>query len=287
LGAVCQGGDAGAGSGPFVRGFAWLGVGGGGCGVGGGGGGWTRGLSSSSGALSASSLSDKLAAAHAAADRAARDNAHLTPGEKAARGEGVADRLGASLKTRIELEKDPEGLLRLVADELPNLSAETVSQAFCKLGAICESRHVAHDSFRGLMVRVQEMCADRQLHIRGVTNIMQSVAKMRAAEKLASDDAGVEGMLAALEQRLVHVAPKMTRGNVSGTILAFGALGRSPGAAAWEALEAAVVRAAPRMSMQEVKDALGCHARLELAPGAAALAALEAWAYTHPRFSST
>jgi hypothetical protein len=24
LGAVCQGGDAGAGSGPFVRGFAWV-----------------------------------------------------------------------------------------------------------------------------------------------------------------------------------------------------------------------------------------------------------------------
>ena len=80
LGAVCQGGDA----------FAWLGVGGGGCGVGGGG--WTRGLSSSTGALSASSLNDKLAANPAAATRAARDIEHLTPGEKAARGEGVGDR---------------------------------------------------------------------------------------------------------------------------------------------------------------------------------------------------
>jgi len=89
LSAVCQGVDAGAGSGPFVRGFAWLGVDGGGFGVGGGGVGGTRGLRSSSGALSASSLKEKLAAAHAAASRAARDNANLTPGEKAARGEGV------------------------------------------------------------------------------------------------------------------------------------------------------------------------------------------------------
>jgi len=141
LGAVCQGGDAGAGSGPFIRGLASLGVGGGGCGVGGGGVGGTRGLSSSSGAMSASSLSDKLAAAHAAATRAARDNELLTPGEKAARGLGPAVRpggppLGALLKTRIGREIDPEGLLRLLADGLPNSDAFTVSHAFCKLGKL-------------------------------------------------------------------------------------------------------------------------------------------------------
>jgi hypothetical protein len=191
------------------------------------------------------------------------------------------------LKNRIERETDPEGLLRLVADELPNLSAVKVSQAFSRLGELCESRHVAHDSFRGLMVRAQEMCVDGQLQIHELSNIMHAVAKMRATKKLATDDAGVEDMLAALEQRVVHVAPKLSPRYVSKTILACGALGRLPGAGAWAAMDAAVVRVAPNMGERHVTDALHGLARLGLAPGAAALAALEAWAYTHPRFSST
>ena len=295
LGAVGHGGDAGAGSAPFVRGFAWLGVGSGcsvgGGGVGGGGVGETRGLSSSSAALSASSLSDKIAAAHAAATRAARDNEHLTPGEKAARGEGVGDRAagGATpgewagygavtrgggrrggggrggggsrahptpealrnaaaegLNNRIAQETHSEGLLQLVADELHKLNAVTVSKAFCRLGKLRESRHLADDRFRGLMVRVREMCVDGQLQLSEMFDIMHAVAKMRAAGKVATDEPGVDDMLAALEQRVVLLAPTMNRSHVPYTILALSALGR-PGATAWAAMEAAVVRVAPSM----------------------------------------
>jgi len=294
-GAVCHGGDAGAGSGPFVRGFAWLGVGGGGGGWGGGGVGETRGLSSSSGALSASSLSDKLAAAHAAATRAARDNEHLTPGEKAERREGVGNRAAGGVATgdwrktarRIALKTDPEGLLRLVADGLPNFSARNVSHAFGRLAQLCESTHVADDSFRGLMVRVREMCAKRELPVEELSSIMSTVANMRAAGKVATDDAVVGDMLAALEQQVVPLAPEMNSNHVSNTILAFGSLGRLPGAAAWAALEAAVVRLAPSMHKEDhVSAILLGHAKLGRAPGDAALVALEAWSYIHPRSSS-
>ena len=330
---------AGAGSAPFVRGFAWLGVGGGGGGSSwsdGGGGGWTRGLSSSTGALSASSLNDKLAANPAAATRAARDIEHLTPGEKAARGEGVGDRAtggaapggwrgygadtrgggsrgggmrggggsgtdpstaaaarpsavlpGSPLNTRIDGETDSMGLLQLVTDELPKFSAINLSHAFCKLGKLGGSRHVPDDRFRGLMVRVRETCVDGQLEIQDMSNIMHAVAKMRAAGKLATEDAGVEDMLAALEQRVVHVAPNINSHGVSNLILAFRALGRLPGAAARAALEAAVVRVAPSMLRQQVVNALHGHARLGWAPGDAALAALEAGAHTRPLVCTT
>ena len=336
-GAVCQGGDAAAGSDPFVRGFAWLGFGGGGggggWGGGWGGGGWIRGLSSSSGALSASSLDDKLAA-----NRAAREHEHLTPGEKkggvrgkAARGESVRDRadggaargrrggdgagkrvgdgsggggrggggsgagrtpaaaarppavrLGSPLKTRIDRETDSVGLLQLVTDELPNFNASNVSHAFCKLGKLSGSNHVPDDSFRGLMVRVREMCVDGQLEVQDMSNIMSSVAKRRAAGKLATDAAGVEDMLAALEQRVIHVAPSSNSHGASNLILAFSALGRQPGAVAWAALEAAVVRVAPQMHMRDVSSALFGFAKLGQVPGAAALAALEAGAHNRP-----
>ena len=192
--------------------------------------------------------------------------------------------LGAVLTARIGRETDPEGLLRLVADELPNFTATNVSFAFCSLGKLCESRHLADDTFRGLMVRVHEMCADRHLELRELSNIMHAVAKMREAGHLATDDAGVEDVLAALEQRVVHEAPKLNSHGVSNFILAFGALGRLPGAAASAALEVAVVRLAPSKHTHEVAHALHVHARLGRAPGDAALAALEVGAYTRPLF---
>jgi len=137
------------------------------------------------------------------------------------------------------------------------------------------------------MVRVRELCADGQvgahLKMEDLSSIMHAVAKMRAAGQLATDDAGVEDMLAALEQRVVHVAPYSNSHGVSNLILAFGALGRLPGAA-WAALEVAVVRVAPSMNWQQVSSALHGHARLGQAPGGLALAALEAGAYTRPLF---
>jgi hypothetical protein len=106
-----------------------------------------------------------------------------------------------------------------VADELPSFNAFTVTHLFCRFGKLCEFKHVADDNFRGLMVRVREMCTDGQLEMQELSTVMHAVAKMRAAGKLATDETRVEDMLAALEQRAVLLAPTMNRSHVPFTIL--------------------------------------------------------------------
>jgi molybdopterin-binding protein len=175
------------------------------------------------------------------------------------------------------------GLLRLVADELPNFNDVNVATAISKLGKLCGSslfpRNIAADDcFRGLMVLACDMCDDGRLQEQAVANIVHAMSKMSAAGKLATDDAGVQNTLAALEQRLALVASSMEPQGVSNTVYGFALLGRMPGAKARAALEVAVVRVAldPDMVPQAVSNTLWALATLGWEPGAEARAALEA-----------
>jgi len=206
-------------------------------------------------------------------------------GGRGGRGAGGGKGLSAAiaLNRLISQAEDPEGLLRLVADELPNFDDVNVSTAFSKLGRLCGSRsfprNIAADHrFRGLMVSLRDLCADGQLQAQAVANITHAVSKMSAAGKLATDDAGVQGTLAALEQRVVRVASDMKPQEVSNTAYGFALVGWDPGAEARAALEAAVVRVAPDPDMvpQNVSNVLWALATLGWEPGAEARAALEA-----------
>jgi len=175
------------------------------------------------------------------------------------------------------------GLLRLVADELPNFNDVNVATAISKLGKLCGSslfpRNIAADDcFRGLMVLACDMCDDGRLQEQAVANIVHAMSKMSAAGKLATDDAGVQNTLAALEQRLALVASSMEPQGVSNTVYGFALLGRMPGAKARAALEVAVVRVAldPDMVPQAVSNTLWALATLGWEPGVEARAALEA-----------
>jgi len=269
LGAVYARRDAVAGSSSFGRGFALLGFGGG-CGGGGGGSGWgrgpsaTRALSSSSGdgGGGGSSLNDKLRAARerrgpprgeevggrGSSGASARGGGRGGGGGRGRGGAGGGRARAIALNGRIsQTEKDPEGLLRLVGEELPNFSGVNMSTAFSKLGSLCGSRSfpgdvAAIDNFRRLMAQACAMCADGRLDVQAVANIIHAVSKMSVAGKLAAADANVQDMLTALEQQVVLVASNMASQNVSNTVYAFAVLGRTPGAQARAALEAAVGR---------------------------------------------
>ena len=119
------------------------------------------------------------------------------------------------------------------------------------------------------------MCADGRLKARELANLTHAVAKMSAAGKLAAADADVQDMLAALEERVVHVASDMKPQEVSNTVYSFAVLGREPGAAARGALEVAVMRVGPDMVPQAVANTAWSFATLGLMPGAEARAALE------------
>jgi len=118
------------------------------------------------------------------------------------------------LNGRVSREEDPERLLRLVADELPNFNDVNVATAFSKFGKLCHSgsfpRNIAADDrFRGLLLQARDMCANGRLSARHFSNIWHAVAKMSAAGKLATVDADVEDTLSVLEQRVVRVATDM------------------------------------------------------------------------------
>jgi hypothetical protein len=170
-----------------------------------------------------------------------------------------------------------------VADKLPDLNDVNVATAFSKLGRLCGSRSfprniAADDSFRALMGLAREMCDDKRLPARELANIIHAVSKMSAAGKLATDDAGVQSTLAALEQRVVLVAADMAPQGVSNTVYGFALLGWDPGPKARSALEVAVVRVAPDPDMvpQAVSNVMWALATLGWEPGAEARAALEA-----------
>ena len=180
-----------------------------------------------------------------------------------------------------QVEKDPEGLLRLVGEELPNFNDVNVSTAYSTINKLCGSRSfprniAADDGFRGLMARARTMCADGRLQARQLANLTHAVAKMSAAGKLAAADLGVQDTLAALEQRVVLVASVMKPQEVSNTVYGFGVLGREPGAEALAALEDAVMRVGPGMEPQHVGNIWWAFATLGLMPRAQARAALEA-----------
>ena len=284
LGAVWERRDAAEGAPPFGRGFACLG--GGGCG------GWgaptaTRALSSSSGdgGGGSSSVNDKLRLSREAREAMRWEGV----GERAAGGAARGGRRGSGASARggggggsggrggrgagggkgrsfvpnhlISKEEDPERLLHLVADKLDNFDHVNVATAFVQFGRRSGSssfpRNIAaDDSFRGLMARARAMCADGRLQARELANLTHAVAKMSAAGKLATADAGVEDMLTALEQRVVLVASGMNSQEVANSIWSHATLGRSPGAEAWTALEAAVVRVGPGMNEQGVANTL-------------------------------
>ena len=63
------------------------------------------------------------------------------------------------------------------------------------------------------------LCDDGRLQSRELANIVHAAAKMSAAEKLVTDDAGVQDMLAALEQRVVRVASDMAPQADSNTVM--------------------------------------------------------------------
>jgi hypothetical protein len=178
-----------------------------------------------------------------------------------------------ALNGRISQQKDPEGLLRLVGDELPNFNDVNVATAFKIFGFLSGSRSfprniAADDGFRGLMARARDMCADGRLQARELANLTHAVAKMSAAGKLAAADADVQDMLAALEQRMVIVAPGMNAYDVSNTVYAFAVLDWAPSAKARAALEVAVVRVELSMNGQDVGNLSWALATLGLTPGA-------------------
>jgi hypothetical protein len=184
------------------------------------------------------------------------------------------------LNGRISRENDPEGLLRLVADELANFNHINVSTAFSQFyklrGYRTFPRNIAaDDGFRGLMGRARVMCNDGRFQAQAVANIVHGVAKMSSAGKLAAVDSGVQDMLAALEQRMVLVASDMAPQGVSIAVYGFASLGWTPGAEARAALEAAVVRVGPSMNARDVANTAWSFATLGLMPGAEARAALE------------
>ena len=186
-----------------------------------------------------------------------------------------------ALNKRIVTEATPEGLLRLVADELPNFNDVNVSTAFSTFNKLRGSKSfprniAADDGFRGLMALARTMCADGRLDLQAVANIVHAVAKMSAAGKLATADSGVQDTLAALEQRVVRVASDMEPQGVSNTVYSFAVLGRQPGAETRAALEAAVVRESPDMVPQAVANTAWSYATLGLMPRAKARAALQA-----------
>jgi hypothetical protein len=200
-------------------------------------------------------------------------------------GGGGGRTAGVALNRLITQEESPEGVLCLVAEELGNLSDVNVSTAFSKLGKLCRSRSfprnvAADERFRGLTVLALAMCADGRLQARNVANITHAVGKMSAAGKLAADDADVQDTLAALEGRVMRMAPDpdMKPQEVANAILAFATLGLMPGAEIRAALEAAVVRVAPDPDVkpQAVSNVIWAFATLGLMPGAEMRAALEA-----------
>ena len=198
-------------------------------------------------------------------------------------GGGGGRTAGVALNRLITQEESPEGVLCLVAEELGNLSDVNVSTAFSKLGKLCRSRSfprnvAADERFRGLTVLALAMCADGRLQARNVANITHAVGKMSAAGKLAADDADFQDTLAALEGRVMRMAPDpdMKPQEVANAILAFATLGLMPGAEMRAALEAAVVRMGPDMKPQETANVAWSYATLGLMPGAEARAALEA-----------
>jgi len=200
-------------------------------------------------------------------------------------GGGGGRTAGVALNRLITQEESPEGVLCLVAEELGNLSDVNVSTAFSKLGKLCRSRSfprnvAADERFRGLTVLALAMCADGRLQARNVANITHAVGKMSAAGKLAADDADFQDTLAALEGRVMRMAPDpdMKPQEVANAILAFATLGLMPGAEIRAALEAAVVRVAPDPDVkpQAVSNVIWAFATLGWEPGAEMRAALEA-----------
>jgi hypothetical protein len=185
-----------------------------------------------------------------------------------------------ALNGRISREIDPEGLLRLVADEHANFNDVNMATAFSKFGKLCGHRSfprniAADDGFRGLLVRARDMCAEGWLDPQAVANIIHAVSKMSAARKLAAADAGIQEVLGALEQRVVRVASDMKPQEVSNTVYGLALLGRMPGAEARAALEVAVARVGPDMEPQHVANIWWAYATLDWEPGAEARAALE------------
>jgi hypothetical protein len=186
-----------------------------------------------------------------------------------------------ALNGRISQQKDPEGLLRLVGDELPSFNDVNVSTAFSRFYKLSGSRSfprniAADNGFRGLMARACTMCAECRLDPQAVANIVHGVAKMSAAGKLDAADAGVQDMLAALEQRMVRAASDMNAYDVSNTVYALAVLGWAPGTEARAALEAAAVRVGLSMNGQDVGNLSWAFATLGLTPGVEAQVALEA-----------
>jgi hypothetical protein len=157
----------------------------------------------------------------------------------------------------------------LLADELPNFNDVNVSTAFSMLGKLCGSRSfprniAADDRFRGLMVSLRDVCADGRLRARNLANIIHAVSKMSAAGKIATDDAGVQAALAALEQRVVRVATDMKPQEVSNTTYGFALMAWEPGSEARAAVETAVLRVAldPDMVPQAVSNVMWALATL-------------------------
>jgi hypothetical protein len=185
------------------------------------------------------------------------------------------------LNGRISSENDPERLLRLVADELPNFDDVNVATAFSRLYRLSSHssfpRNIAaDDGFRGLLAPARTMCVDERLHARQLANLTHAVAKMSSAGKLAAADADVRDLLAALEKRVVQVASDMKPQEVANTSWAFVTLGLMPGAQARATLEAAVVRVGPGMDPQNAANTAWSFATLGRMPGAQVRAALEA-----------
>ena len=243
------------------------------------------------------SIQDKLAARRAArvkrtsqaggeggraAGGAARGGRLGGGGGRGGRGAGGGRGLSAAiaLNRLLSRDNDPERLLRLVAEELNDVNLAT---AFSKLGKLCGSSSfprniVVDDCFRGLMVLARDMCEDGRLQAQAVANIVHAMSKLSAAGRLATDDAGVQDTLMALERRVVLVASGMEPQLVSNTAYGFALPGRMPGAEAQAALEAATVRVALDLDMkpQEVANVMWALATLGWETGAEARAALEA-----------
>jgi hypothetical protein len=162
----------------------------------------------------------------------------------------------------------------------PTFSSVNVATALSKFGKLCGlksfPRNIAvDDRFRGLMLQARVLCADGRLQARQVANVTHAVAKMSAAGKLATDDAEVQGTLAALKQRAVLVVTDMAPQHVSITWWAFATLGLEPAAEARAALEAAVVRVGPDMDSQHIANTWWAFWVLGLMPGAEAWTALQ------------
>jgi hypothetical protein len=162
----------------------------------------------------------------------------------------------------ISQEEDPERLLQLVDARLPDFDDVNVATAVSKLGKLCRSgalsRNIAADGrFRGIMLKVRDMCAEGLLRGRAVANIMHAVAKMSAAGKIATADEDIQGSLAALEKRAVLVVSDMQPQEVASWIWSYATLGWMPGPDARAVLEAAVVRESWGMKPQELSMSFG------------------------------